>query len=163
ITTYLPRSIKGADQPAAALVKDLQRRGLLDTTLVHWGGEMGRLPVIQYRGPDKKPGRDHNTDGFSMWLAGGGVKGGYAHGTTDGPGGGIPLAMIRRELTVAVVCDALDAVGLTNQSPRVPLSPLTSDRRLVGRCRTTLWADMFHADPRPYELELRAVDACRPD
>jgi hypothetical protein len=83
IFKYLPRSIGATDQPAAALVKDLKRRGLLDTTLVHWGGEMGRLPVIQYRGPDRKPGRDHNTDGFSMWLAGGGVKKGYTHGQTD--------------------------------------------------------------------------------
>ena len=83
IGTYLPRSIRAADRPAAALVKDLKRRGLLDTTLVHWGGEMGRLPIVQYRGPDKKPGRDHNTDGFSMWLAGGGVKGGFAYGQTD--------------------------------------------------------------------------------
>ena len=83
IFKYLPKSIGATDQPAAALVKDLKRRGLLDTTLVHWGGEMGRLPVIQYRGPDRKPGRDHNTDGFSMWLAGGGVKRGYTHGQTD--------------------------------------------------------------------------------
>jgi hypothetical protein len=83
IGTYLPRSIRAADRPAAALVKDLKRRGLLETTLVHWGGEMGRLPIVQYRGPDKKPGRDHNTDGFSMWLAGGGVRGGFAYGQTD--------------------------------------------------------------------------------
>ncbi|HYF37247.1 MAG TPA: DUF1501 domain-containing protein, partial [Prosthecobacter sp.] len=57
------------DQPSAALVKDLKSRGLLDSTLVFWGGEMGRLPVIQGRG-NAKPGRDHNTDGFSVWLAG---------------------------------------------------------------------------------------------
>ena len=68
------------DKPAAALVNDLKQRGLLDTTLVHWGGEMGRLPVIQN---EKNIGRDHNTYGFSMWLAGGGIKGGYVHGATD--------------------------------------------------------------------------------
>ncbi len=68
------------DQPSAALVRDLKDRGLLDATLVHWGGEMGRLPVIQN---EKNIGRDHNTYGFTMWLAGGGVKGGYAHGATD--------------------------------------------------------------------------------
>lgn len=83
INELLPVRCAATDQPSAALVKDLKQRGLLDTTLVHWGGEMGRLPVIQGRGSDKKPGRDHNTDGFSMWLAGGGVKAGHVHGATD--------------------------------------------------------------------------------
>lgn len=83
IRTALPASCKKTDKPAAALVKDLKARGLLDSTLVHWGGEMGRLPVIQNdAGPDKV-GRDHNTYGFSQWLAGGGVKGGLVYGATD--------------------------------------------------------------------------------
>lgn len=83
ILSALPASCKKTDKPAAALVKDLKSRGLLDTTLVHWGGEMGRLPVIQHdSGPDKV-GRDHNTFGFSMWLAGGGVRGGQVYGQTD--------------------------------------------------------------------------------
>jgi hypothetical protein len=56
---------------------------MLDSTLVHWGGEMGRLPVIQYRGPGRTPGRDHNTDGFTLCMAGGGVKGGFSYGNTD--------------------------------------------------------------------------------
>lgn len=72
-----------SDRPAAALVKDLKSRGLLDSTIVQWGGEMGRLPVIQDRGKDKKPGRDHNTEGFSIWMAGGGLKAGHVHGATD--------------------------------------------------------------------------------
>ena len=76
----LPAVCKRTDQPGAALVKDLKQRGLLDTTLVHWGGEMGRLPVIQN---EKNIGRDHNTYGFSMWLAGGGVKNGQIYGATD--------------------------------------------------------------------------------
>ena len=71
------------DQPSAALVKDLKSRGLLDSTVVHWGGEMGRLPVIQNDAGRQKIGRDHNTYGFSMWVAGGGFKRGYAHGQTD--------------------------------------------------------------------------------
>ncbi len=71
------------DQPAAALVSDLKQRGLLDSTIVQWGGEMGRLPVVQDRGEGKKPGRDHNTEGFSIWMAGGGLKSGYIHGATD--------------------------------------------------------------------------------
>jgi hypothetical protein len=80
IEKALPAECKKTDKPAAALVKDLKQIGLLDTTLVHWGGEMGRLPVIQN---EKNIGRDHNTHGFSMWLAGGGVKAGCIHGNTD--------------------------------------------------------------------------------
>ncbi|MCA9223463.1 MAG: DUF1501 domain-containing protein [Planctomycetales bacterium] len=83
LRTSLPRACQKVDKPAAALVKDLKQRGLLDTTLVHWGGEMGRLPVIQNDAGPEKVGRDHNTHGFSMWLAGGGVKSGYTHGSTD--------------------------------------------------------------------------------
>lgn len=79
----LPAACKMTDQPSAALVYDLKNRGLLDSTVVHWGGEMGRLPVIQNDAGPNKIGRDHNTYGFSMWLAGGGFRGGYVHGTTD--------------------------------------------------------------------------------
>jgi 4-hydroxy-4-methyl-2-oxoglutarate aldolase len=75
----------------------------------------------------------------------------------------ISLAMIRDQFTCAVVCDALDALGLGKQSPRVALRPLTTGAILVGRCKTTLWADMAHEDPRPYELELAAVDGCQAD
>lgn len=82
INEALTRRCAANDQPSAALVKDLKSRGMLDSTLVFWGGEMGRLPVIQGRG-NLKPGRDHNTDGFSIWLAGGGVKKGHVHGATD--------------------------------------------------------------------------------
>src|SRR4051794_18662402 len=63
---------------AAGLLRDLKQRGLLDTTLVVWGGEFGRLPISQ-----SKNGRDHNRRGFSVWLAGGGVKRGHVHGATD--------------------------------------------------------------------------------
>ncbi|WP_164100832.1 DUF1501 domain-containing protein [Candidatus Laterigemmans baculatus] len=80
IGKLLPAVCGKTDQPAAALVADLKERGLLDTTLVHWGGEMGRLPVIEN---EKNIGRDHNTYGFSMWLAGGGIEGGKIHGATD--------------------------------------------------------------------------------
>ncbi|MFO0944417.1 MAG: DUF1501 domain-containing protein [Planctomycetota bacterium] len=67
------------DQPIAALLTDLQQRGLLDSTLVIWGGEFGRLPLVQKGGT----GRDHNPHAFTVWLAGGGVKGGVSHGATD--------------------------------------------------------------------------------
>jgi 4-hydroxy-4-methyl-2-oxoglutarate aldolase len=75
----------------------------------------------------------------------------------------ITIAQMRERLHTAVVCDALDKLGLTCQSPGVAIGPLTARGVLVGRCQTTLWAEMAHDDPRPYELELQAVDACRPD
>ena len=86
IMTGLPAACEYVDRGAAALVIDLKQRGLLDSTIVHWGGEMGRLPVIQNRSGAKgraSVGRDHNTYGFSMWVAGGGFKGGFMHGETD--------------------------------------------------------------------------------
>jgi len=83
IIEALPRSCRKTDRPAAALVRDLKDRGLLDSTVVHWGGEMGRLPVVQNDSGRKNFGRDHNTYGFSMWLAGGGFRKGHVHGSTD--------------------------------------------------------------------------------
>jgi uncharacterized protein (DUF1501 family) len=71
------------DQPMAGLLKDLKARGLLDETLVIWGGEFGRTPVADGRYPDKPAGRDHNPYGFTTWLAGGGIKGGKVIGATD--------------------------------------------------------------------------------
>lgn len=68
------------DQPVAALIKDLKQRGLLDETLVVWGGEFGRQPTAEY---EKGTGRDHNAFGFTMWMAGGGIKGGVSVGKTD--------------------------------------------------------------------------------
>ena len=75
----------------------------------------------------------------------------------------ITLAMMRESLYSAVVSDALDGLGYKHQSPRLPITPFTSSKMLVGRCKTTLWVDMSHVDPRPYELELKAVDDCQPD
>lgn len=83
IITGLPAACQKVDQPSAALVADLKMRGLLDETVVHWGGEMGRLPVIQNDTGRDKIGRDHNTYGFSSWVAGGGFKAGHVHGKTD--------------------------------------------------------------------------------
>ena len=78
---------KQSDQAIGALLKDLKQRGMLDDTLVIWGGEFGRTPVVELPTPGsnagKINGRDHNHHGFSMWLAGGGAKGGYVHGATD--------------------------------------------------------------------------------
>jgi len=74
---------KKTDQPSAALVKDLKQRGLLDETLVIWGGEFGRTPMVQGNPGDIGAGRDHHPNAFTMWLAGGGVKGGVTLGESD--------------------------------------------------------------------------------
>jgi hypothetical protein len=81
----LPKRMEETDQPTAALIKDLKRLGLLDDTLVVWGGEFGRTPMVEIRKPEEaaNAGRDHHPAAFSMWRAGGGVKGGYVHGETD--------------------------------------------------------------------------------
>jgi len=75
----------------------------------------------------------------------------------------ITLDMMRESLYSAVVSDALDGLGYLHQSPRVQLKPYTVDGLLVGRCKTTLWGDMAHDDPAPYQKELDAVDSCHPD
>jgi hypothetical protein len=81
------RLAKECDQAIGALLRDLKQRGLLEETLVIWGGEFGRTPTVELPTPGanagKVNGRDHNHHGFTMWLAGGGVKGGYVHGATD--------------------------------------------------------------------------------
>jgi len=73
------------DQPIAALIKDLKQRGLFEETLVVWGGEFGRTPMMENRTGNDNPfiGRDHHTDAFTMWMAGGGIKGGLSYGETD--------------------------------------------------------------------------------
>jgi hypothetical protein len=78
IRTELPNCCAAIDRPVAGLLLDLKRRGLLDETLVLWGGEFGRSPVAQ-----KGDGRDHHPYGFTMWMAGGGIRGGHVHGATD--------------------------------------------------------------------------------
>ena len=76
----LTQNCKDTDQACAALVKDLKQRGLLDDTIVLWGGEFGRTPMVQGDGGD---GRDHHPNAFSMWMAGGGFKGGLSYGQSD--------------------------------------------------------------------------------
>jgi hypothetical protein len=81
----LKKNCDATDQPTAALLKDLKRRGLLDSTLVVWGGEFGRTPMQEVRDTrdDENAGRDHHPLAYSMWLAGGGIKGGTIVGATD--------------------------------------------------------------------------------
>ena len=78
-----PQNAREVDRPIAGLLTDLKRRGLLQDTLVLWGGEFGRTPTAEEKSRPSENGRDHNPDGFTMWMAGGGVKGGFIHGSTD--------------------------------------------------------------------------------
>ena len=79
LTNGLKKNSKDTDQPAAALIKDLKQRGMLEDTLVVWGGEFGRTPMVQ-GGND---GRDHHPNAFTMWMAGGGTKPGVTYGESD--------------------------------------------------------------------------------
>jgi hypothetical protein len=81
LVNRLTANCRATDKPIAGLLTDLKQRGLLDDTLVVWGGEFGRTPTNQ--GRDGRDGRDHNNRGYSMWLAGGGARGGVRHGMTD--------------------------------------------------------------------------------
>ena len=83
IVNKLGMLCRETDRPAAALIKDLKQRGLLDSTLVVWGGEFGRTPMNEARGGSKFLGRDHHPRAFSMWLAGGGIQPGVTVGRTD--------------------------------------------------------------------------------
>ncbi|MEY4484055.1 MAG: hypothetical protein RL693_1507 [Verrucomicrobiota bacterium] len=83
LMTKFPEKCREVDQACAALITDLKQRGLLENTLVVWGGEFGRTPMNEARGGSKFLGRDHHPNCFTMWMAGGGVKGGVVHGVTD--------------------------------------------------------------------------------
>ena len=91
----LGRLCRESDAPIAALLQDLKDRDMLDDTLVIWGGEIGRTPTVQLP-MGKAPGRDHHHDGYTVWLAGGGVKRGHVHGTTDELG----LSVVENPVTV---------------------------------------------------------------
>jgi hypothetical protein len=83
IRSGLPAQLKISDKPIAGLLTDLKSRGLLEETLVVWSGEFGRTPFSQDNSGGGDVGRDHNDKGFTVWMAGGGVKAGYVHGATD--------------------------------------------------------------------------------
>ena len=136
IVKRLPAVCKRVDVPSAALVKDLKQRGLLDTTLVQWGGEMGRLPVIQN---EKNIGRDHNTYGFSMWLAGGGVRSGHVHGATDDFGHHAVVDTVSHNEYLATVLHllGLDPKRLNFTRPSGPNSLIdTPEARVVKQILT---------------------------
>ena len=85
LNAKLPKRCAKVDQPTAALLQDLKQRGLLDETLLVWGGEFGRTPLVEIRKPEEagNAGRDHHPNAYSIWMAGGGVKGGQVFGITD--------------------------------------------------------------------------------
>lgn len=128
-----PELCRSQDKPVAGLLKDLKSRGLLDDTLVIWGGEFGRTPMSE-----KGDGRDHNPTGFSMWLAGGGVRGGQTVGTTDDLG----LHAVDERLHVHDLHATflwllgLDNLGLVYRHKGRPERPTMNEgeayRRLVG-------------------------------
>ncbi len=113
----LSQKCRTTDQPVAALIKDLKQRGLLDETLVIWGGEFGRTSLSEWRNPSDPAsiGRDHHANGFSIWAAGGGVKGGQVIGATDDLGVSIaedPVHVHDLQATV-LHCLGLDHKKLT--------------------------------------------------
>ncbi|HEX9000887.1 MAG TPA: DUF1501 domain-containing protein, partial [Blastocatellia bacterium] len=83
IPTKLPRMCREIDRPIGALLDDLKQRGLLEDTIVIWGGEFGRTPVNEARAGSKLLGRDHHPRAFTYWIAGGGIKPGVTIGQTD--------------------------------------------------------------------------------
>ena len=92
VFSALPKKAKQVDQPLAALIKDLKMRGMLEDTLVVWSSEFGRTPMAQGRNAEgnvTKAGRDHHKEAYTVWMAGGGVKGGFSYGKTDELGYGI--------------------------------------------------------------------------
>ena len=96
IVKNITRLAGESDQPIAALLADLKQRGMLDETLVIWGGEMGRTPTVQAVKDPAKVGRDHHVDSYTIWMAGGGVRGGTSYGATDELG----MAVIENKVTM---------------------------------------------------------------
>lgn len=111
----LPNQCKETDRPMAALIKDLKQRGLLEDTLVIWGGEFGRTPMNEERNGSKFLGRDHHPKAFTIWMAGGGIKSGYTHGATDDFGYNVVEGKIHvHDLQATILhCLGLDHTKLT--------------------------------------------------
>lgn len=132
IRENLTKMCAATDRPAAALIKDLKRRGLLDNTLVFWTGEFGRLPTTE-----NADGRDHNRHGFSLFLAGGGFKGGQVHGATDDFG---YRAVVDRVSVPDLHATVLHQIGLDHRRLTYPhhgrnetlTDPAVSSARIIG-------------------------------
>jgi hypothetical protein len=127
IVTALPKKCQEVDRPVAGLLKDLKQRGLLDETLVIWGGEFGRTSMNEARGGSKFLGRDHHPHCFTIWMAGGGIKGGVNLGATDELGYNIvenPMSVPDLQATI------LHLLGLDAHKFRFPYQGL--QQRLIG-------------------------------
>ena len=127
IVVHLPQKCKDIDRPVAALLKDLKRRGLLDDTIVIWGGEFGRTSMNEARGGSTFLGRDHHPHCFTLWVAGGGFKGGISLGASDDLGYQIaenPVTVHDLQATI------LHLLGLDAEKFRFPYQGL--QQRLIG-------------------------------
>ena len=112
LTNNHTRNCRQVDRPIGALLKDLKQRGLLDETLVVWASEFGRTPGSQHGN-----GRDHHPYGFTVWMAGGGIKGGIAHGATDELGF---HAVEDRHYVTDVHATVLHQLGLNSRDMQIP-------------------------------------------
>jgi hypothetical protein len=127
LITGLPKKCREVDQPIAALLRDLKSSGLLDETIVIWSGEFGRTSMNEARGGSKLLGRDHHPHCFSMWLAGGGIKGGTALGETDDLG----YFITKDKVTVHdLQATVISLLGLDAHHLTFPFQGL--DQRLIG-------------------------------
>jgi hypothetical protein len=127
LVTHLPQKCKEMDRPAAALIKDLEQRGLLEDTLVVWGGEFGRTPLNEERNGSKLLGRDHHPHAFTIWMAGGGIKPGITYGETDDLG----YHIVRDNMHVHdLQATILAALGIDARTFSYPYQGL--NQRLIG-------------------------------
>jgi len=131
LKTQFPKKCREMDRPVAALLTDLKRRGMLEDTLVIWGGEFGRTPMNEARNGSTKLGRDHHPDAFTVWMAGGGVKPGFTYGETDDLGYSVIKDGVHvRDLQATI----LHAVGLDPYKLSFPYQGL--NQRLIGPANT---------------------------
>ena len=127
LLTQFPKKCRQVDRPSAALIRDLKQRGLLDDTLVVWGGEFGRTPMNEERGGSRFLGRDHHPHCFSMWMAGGGIKAGTNYGETDELG----YLVAKDKVTIRdLQATILNQMGF--DAHRFSYRYLGLDQRLVG-------------------------------
>ncbi|MEZ0276839.1 MAG: DUF1501 domain-containing protein, partial [Roseimicrobium sp.] len=123
----LSSNCRTVDRPMAALVKDLKQRGLLEDTLVVWAGEFGRTPMLQGSENPDTCGRDHHKEAFSIWLAGGGIKGGTTYGATDEMGYNVAQNPVKvRDLHATL----LHQLGLNHEKVTFRFQGL--DQKLTG-------------------------------
>jgi hypothetical protein len=146
IRSNLAHCCARTDQPSAALVSDLAQRGLLDSTIVLWGGEIGRLPVVENHGQPEKAGRDHNGQGFSMWVAGGGFRGGKTYGETDEFG---HRAVVDRVGAGDLHATLLTLLGLDHR--KVAYHHHGTVERLVADSKARVLEPLLESPPLPEE------------